>query len=49
MLLQMIKTLQDIFYKTHHRLEKCSKILKTRKSLEDVKLAQARCKSVGLV
>jgi len=40
MSLQIIKTLQNLFYKTHLGFEKCTKILKTRENLEEVKVAQ---------
>jgi hypothetical protein len=35
--LSSFKTLQNFTYKTHHRFGKCTKVLKTRENLKDVK------------
>jgi len=45
---QIIKTLQNFIYKKHRIFGKCTKILKTRDKLKDIKLAQTRCQKLSI-
>ncbi len=42
----VIKTMQNFIYKTHHGFGKCTKVLKTKGNLKDVKLAQMKCQKL---
>jgi hypothetical protein len=46
--MKVIKTLQNFTYKTYHIFEKCTKILKTRHNLKDVKLTQTTCQKLSI-
>jgi hypothetical protein len=38
--------MQNFIYKTHHGFGKCTKVLKTKGNLKDVKLAQMKCQKL---
>ncbi len=42
------KPCKFLFIKTHRRFRKCTKILKTRDDLKDIKLAQIRCQKLSI-
>jgi hypothetical protein len=42
------KPCKKFIYKTHHRFEKCTKVLKPKGNLKDVKLAQMRCQKLSI-